>query len=432
MSIESTFSQSTVSDLIARFKDKRINLSPGFQRKSVWTKSDRILLMKSIFSGYPVPSIFLYERSHNGRTIYDVIDGKQRLETIFMFTQLGEFKKNRFSIKQDFDGNGIELCDWPTICKKHPDVSAQFEKYKIQTVEVKGDLPEIIALFVRINSTGKALTSGEKRHAKYLDSSILKESERIVRQFKPYFISERILSATQIERMKGTELIAELLTSVQNGGPINKKKALDRAISNEHVNAHTFGKMKREVISAIKSTKVIFPNLGQTRFRNSAEFYSLCLAVWEMKSEGLVLVDKKRNAIALQMLRKLSLGVDQLQVQMRTMKTVEPNQQLYSEYLQTVQGSTDTISNRERRRAIFKSMFWSLYERKDENRNFTAEQRRIIWGTEGNKICARCKEPLSWSDFTADHILAFAKGGKTNTGNAQAMHKVCNSSKGAR
>jgi len=73
-----------------------------------------------------------------------------------------------------------------------------------------------------------------------------------------------------------------------------------------------------------------------------------------------------------------------------------------------------------------------LYERKDEKRGFTSEQRRIIWGTDDKQVCAKCKKPLSWNDYTVAHILAYSKGGKTSLKNAQPMHKRCNSSKGAR
>jgi 5-methylcytosine-specific restriction endonuclease McrA len=101
------------------------------------------------------------------------------------------------------------------------------------------------------------------------------------------------------------------------------------------------------------------------------------------------------------------------------------------EYLLTVQGDTDSSANRERRAVILRSLLWTLYERKDDNRTFTAEQRRMIWHSEENKICPRCRKPLAWKDFSVDHIVAYAKGGRASLKNAQPMHRSCNSSKGA-
>ncbi len=89
MQLVPVFGEYTIGQLILMFKSKQINLNPDFQCKSVWTFNDRRMLIQSIMAGYPLPSVFLYQRNHNGRLIYDVIDGKQRLETIFMFTELG-------------------------------------------------------------------------------------------------------------------------------------------------------------------------------------------------------------------------------------------------------------------------------------------------------------------------------------------------------
>jgi uncharacterized protein with ParB-like and HNH nuclease domain len=314
MALQPTFSERSINDFSLLLKSRQINLDPGFQRKSVWTLNDRRRLIQSIISGYPVPSIFLYQRSVNGRIIYDVIDGKQRLETIFMFTRQGNLKRQTFDVKLDL-GDGLDWYDWKAICKYDHHHRAAIESYKLQTVEVTGDLSQIIDLFVRINSTGKRLTSGEKRHARFYTSQFLKEAERLVTKFHSYMRSERILSPAQIDRMKGTELFAELLMSIHNAGPLNKKTALDRAIGNDSVNGNTLHKLSREFIRTMNLLKKMFPGLRETRFHNTAEFYSLFLLVWEMDHNGFVLTDRKRNQIAGAILRKLSTGVDKLRDQ---------------------------------------------------------------------------------------------------------------------
>ena len=90
--LDTNFSEKTIDDLNMWIKSRRVNLEPGFQRKSVWTITDRRRLIQSIISKYPVPSIFLYRRNERGKVVYDVIDGKQRLETIFMFIGQGRFR----------------------------------------------------------------------------------------------------------------------------------------------------------------------------------------------------------------------------------------------------------------------------------------------------------------------------------------------------
>jgi hypothetical protein len=425
------FSERSIDQLLLSFRNGQINLTPGFQRKSVWTLPDRRRLVQSLVEGYPLPSIFLYQRDFNGKLIYDVIDGKQRLETIFMFMGQGRFRRDRFETRLDL-GDGWDWFDWKSIQRYYPRLVASINAYKIQTVEIRGELPKIIDLFVRINSTGKRLTSGERRHATFYDSPFLKAAERLVEKFEKYLRNEKILSQAQIDRMKGVELFSELLMSVQNGGPINKKTSLDRAIGNDTVNGNTLHRIVGEVSTTLRIVKRLFPNLRETRFRNSAEFYSLFLLIWEMNKEKFVLTDRKRNTIAFSMLRKLSTEVDQLREQLRKAKPGKVQQRLYQDYLLTVQGDTDSSATRDRRRNLLKGVLWSIFERKDEKRTFTIGQRRILWNTEHLQICPRCRKPLHWQDISVDHVRAHTRGGRTNLANAQLMHRRCNSSKGSR
>lgn len=431
--LQTSFSERTIDDLKLLLRSNRINLEPGFQRRSVWTLSDRRRLIQSILSKYPVPSIFLYRRNHKGRVIYDVIDGKQRLETIFMFTGQGRFKKEAFDVKLTLE-DGDEWHDWSTLCRQQRRLRHDFETYKIQTVEVTGRFKDIVDLFVRINSTGKPLTSGEKRHARFYDSKFLREAERLVTQYQVFLTKQKVLSNAQIDRMKGTELFSELLMSIEQGGIINKKTALDKAIGNESVNGNTLARTTREFKATLNTFRSILPELRQTRFHKVADFYSLFMVVWEMREQKFVLTNRKRSRIAERLLRRLSTGVDELRDQLRNAKPAKQSQRLFADYLLTVQGDTDSASNRRRRAEILRGLLLPLYHRKDEKRAFSPEQRRILWNSEEKQVCSnpKCRKQLSWDDYTVDHIFAYSRGGRTALKNAQMMCGSCNSSKGAR
>lgn len=428
--LQATFNEKTINELTHFFCHHQLNLEPGFQRKSVWSQSDRRRLIQSIVSNYPLPSIFLYER--NGRTgpVYDVLDGKQRLESIFMFMGLRRFRHERYYTRLDI-GDGLDWIGWEDL-KRRPDLRLQFATYKIPVTVVTGDLGNIVDLFVRINSTGKPLTSGEKRHARFFDSPFLREAERLVAKFRSYLLRERILSEGQLERMKGTELFSELLMSLNQGGIINKKTALDRAIGNETINGNTLGRLSREVVATINTIKKIFPEIGTTRFHNSAEFYSLFLLIWEMRESGFVLNDRKRNKLAERILRRLSTGVDELRDRLRRAMPAQNKERLFADYLLTVQGDTDSAASRTRRREILHGLVAPLFDFKDARRTFTLEQRRILWNSEEKRICRECGKPLTWGNVSVDHILAHTNGGKTILPNARLLHVGCNSRKGAK
>jgi uncharacterized protein with ParB-like and HNH nuclease domain len=55
---------------------------PGFQRNYVWDKIRASRLIESLILGIPVPQLFLYEQ---GRNKFQVIDGQQRLMSIYYY-----------------------------------------------------------------------------------------------------------------------------------------------------------------------------------------------------------------------------------------------------------------------------------------------------------------------------------------------------------
>src|SRR5579864_346925 len=100
----------SILDLKNLYDHGNLNLEPGFQRQSVWSERDRAKLIDSILRNYPLPAIFFYRREEDGQIFYDVIDGKQRVESILMF--MGQMR-GRFGLKMQLMGqNEAEWIDW--------------------------------------------------------------------------------------------------------------------------------------------------------------------------------------------------------------------------------------------------------------------------------------------------------------------------------
>jgi hypothetical protein len=429
--LDFNYGSKDVQDFISLFKDGRLNLEPGFQRKSVWTENDRKKLILSVVQNYPIPSVFLYKSTdEDGKLRYDVLDGKQRLESLLMFQGLGKFKKNRFSVKCRFDGHGdLEEWTWKDITKQG--YEHRITGYKIQTVEVSGELGNIIDLFVRINSTGKRLTGQEKRHAKYFSSPFLKCAGRLGEKHSRFFLENRIVTRGQYARMKHIELIGELMASIYAKGIINKKTALDNIIGGQTIEGKTLVNCRSQFEYTLKLIKKMFPDLRSTRFVNSSEFYSLFMLIWEMNNEKFVLNNNNRNKQAQILLVWLSNGVDKVRSQISKAKGAMPEQQVFANYLFTTRGDSDSSATRKRRADVLRQILGGLFEQKDNTRGFTLEQRRLMWNSEKERKCTSCGAPLTWENFTIDHIEPYSLGGKSVLSNAAIMCQSCNSKKGA-
>ncbi|WP_427166611.1 DUF262 domain-containing protein [Streptomyces sp. C1-1] len=93
----------SIGELSNLYRDEEIDIHPEFQRIFRWEQSQKSRLIESILLGIPLPSVFV---AQNENGIWDVVDGVQRMSTIFQF--MGILK----------DENG-ELHD-PLICSDTP------------------------------------------------------------------------------------------------------------------------------------------------------------------------------------------------------------------------------------------------------------------------------------------------------------------------
>lgn len=140
-----------------------INTSPGYQRRLRWTNKKRSLLIESFLLNIPVPPVFLFEHNYNE---YEVIDGRQRVETI------SAFLANNFAL------SGLEY--WPELNRKRfNDLPAVLQKGLLRRslsavvllAETRGvgvdEIDVRRVLFDRLNTGGIRLNPQELRNALY-------------------------------------------------------------------------------------------------------------------------------------------------------------------------------------------------------------------------------------------------------------------------
>ncbi len=426
--------QKTVDELVSMYTKKRLNLSPAFQRQSVWGIKDRQLLVQSLLEGVPLPSIYLYRQvGAGGIPKYDVIDGKQRLETILLFLGKGPLAKDEdLWIRTAFaEDDPLEWWEWSELSKA---IKNQLLTTKIATIEVEGGLGEIIDLFVRINSTGKSLTGQEKRSARYYTSPVLRAAQRIADDQLPFLLKQHVVSPTQAKRMKHVELMTELLLAINAGQPLNKKSKIDEIIRGAGLSAGELQDAGVKLRRALGLVEAVLPDLKTTRFHNGADFYSLALLLHRYREQGKALTahHSKRNALAGALLRDFARGVDEV-ADLGVGRSIQSHQEPFREYLRTVRADTDSFKTRVARERLLGSVLDHVFEDLDACRLFNPTQRRIVWHASTSKECSFCGKRIArWEDMAVDHVTPHSRGGKTQLVNAAISHRRCNSAAGAK
>jgi hypothetical protein len=147
-----------------------ILLDPVYQRQSdVWTIEKRQLLIDSIINEYDIPKIYFHEfetttEIKGEKYKYAIIDGKQRLESIWRFID-GEFNlADNFEYLHDPKIKAAGL-SYDELGKKYPRLKIKFDSKSLTIVSIRTDDIDLIEdMFSRLNEA-VPLNAAEKRNA---------------------------------------------------------------------------------------------------------------------------------------------------------------------------------------------------------------------------------------------------------------------------
>lgn len=162
--------QMSIGELINLYRDGEIDIHPEFQRVFRWNEYQKTKLIESIMLNIPIPSIFV---SQNDEGVWDVIDGVQRLSTIFQF--VGEFKDESgnktppFTLKKtDYLPSfaGVKwISDQPELCfTKEQQLAFKRARMDIIIMKKESDPNTKYELFQRLNTGGSLLSDQEVRN----------------------------------------------------------------------------------------------------------------------------------------------------------------------------------------------------------------------------------------------------------------------------
>jgi hypothetical protein len=158
----------TTETILSQLARENIDLKPRFQRRDAWTRTRKSRFLESILLGLPIPQIVLAERRDTPGHFL-VLDGKQRLLSLYQFVGRAEGKNNAFrltglQVREDLNGQTFEAMQ--TISLYRRDLDA-FLNQTIRTVVIR-NWPSVAFLhlvFLRLNTSSTALSPQELRQA---------------------------------------------------------------------------------------------------------------------------------------------------------------------------------------------------------------------------------------------------------------------------
>lgn len=276
---------------IAWFNDLRnrsaLDLEPPYQRRSVWNQSFKDYFIETVLLGLPAPAIFLYQDiSPDGTTVQHVVDGKQRLTSLFEFID-GKFPVGEESQLTKF--RGLYFRSLPDQVKK------EFWSYILLVEYVPSDDEEVIkGIFDRINRNTVKLTPQELRHARF-SGEFISTAESLAEWMELNLGTSfpRIVQSSR-KQMKDVEFVSYLMLLIEEGPKGYSQDDLDAAYASRD---EAWEKKVivddefREAIRAIKEVVAIGQgsyDLESSRLRNQADFYSLFGAILQLRRERLL------------------------------------------------------------------------------------------------------------------------------------------------
>jgi len=262
-----------ISWLLDLERNKQLNLSPSYQRRSVWTNKDKQYFLDTIFRNYPSPALFLHKTiDDSGKATYHVVDGKQRIETILKFAD------NKVRLGSDFGDNRLDGMRWSKI---EQGLRQDFWNYQI-TVEMIDVIEVSIVneVFDRLNRNSRKLTRQEMRHARFDGWFIqLAESEAE----NDTWIELKIATKARAKRMADVQFLSELLLTLMHGKVTGfDQDAIDEICAEfDDLDEITGGFLEDEFRNKLLRLKVFLSelerseNLVTTYGKSLTHFYSL-------------------------------------------------------------------------------------------------------------------------------------------------------------
>jgi hypothetical protein len=368
-------------------------------------------LIWCILRGQDIPKFYFHIRRDVRPTRWDVVDGQQRIETIYRFLGRVDTEENggRFPLSRNPKHtysrpiNGIEIAG-KTFDELPRELQHKFLDYSIIVAQIDTDDKNLVIDQFLSLQYGKTLNGQEKRQARpgTIRNLIIELGE-----------NEFVRLAQVTKRREGQyESVARIMLWEVNNRIIDTgADLLDRFyIQNADSSEESWQEIRQRSHRVFKILSQAFPT-HHPRMRESITFMMLYWLVRHLTME--YVLDSAIIASMPQWFNQFYMDLE------------ASGKQSYGGW---TSGTTAGKKNEERFAHMlqhFLNYFPSLAA-KDSQRSFTSEQRISIWQRAGGKC--QWVEPDGQvcgyqlpSEYDADHIIPHSKGGKTSIENGQLL-----------
>jgi hypothetical protein len=162
----------SIGEWISIYEKSELDIHPEFQRFFRWTPKQKSRLIESVLLGIPIPQVFVAQRPDG---VWDVVDGLQRLSTIFQF--VGILRDEEGALVPPLTLESTTYLEslggqrWDD--EEHPDQSLtnaqrlliKRAKIDVSIILKESDEQTKFELFQRLNTGGSPLSDQEMRNS---------------------------------------------------------------------------------------------------------------------------------------------------------------------------------------------------------------------------------------------------------------------------
>jgi hypothetical protein len=416
-------------------------------------------LLESVFNGIPIPAVILYKTKAGHRSsVYEVMDGKQRLETLLHFRYGGIIpgeKRLGFWLRRDHSKLRVRLryrdLSKAETRREHGVGVRLFMDYKIPVIEYSGELLGLAGqkiaqweVFTKINSTGSRLTKNEIRHAQ--QNPLFFVGTRLEQRWKRRMIDTwRVFSKAEMDRYQYHEMMLELCTIHLNGGISDRRLKLDEFMRLDDLPAARLRKAEAAVNRALGWAQKIMGDEGLRRSRLSkkADFYSFIGALLKLLSQRAVYKDGKLNRKARHAVNNALSKLGRMNEKVARYRALPVRERKLADYIVATREGTDQLRNRTVRHDFWYGVLQPCFNKRLATRRlFGRELKFSLWqAAKVRDDRIRCPNPedrddcwglITFDQAEVDHHRAYSLGGSTSSDNGVLMCRACNRGKSAK